>query len=133
MGVLHATGALGVPLNPSQAVLYYYFSALAGYFPAQLALGYRHNAGLGVPLSCPTAALYYELAANAVVEQQEAMGIEAMFTRERISPKHQKAEARSQGNVEVVDYYQHIASKGDVQASAYLGQIYYYGFRGVER
>ena len=39
MGVLHAHGLLGVPLDEQAALLHYYFAALAGHAPAQLALG----------------------------------------------------------------------------------------------
>jgi TPR repeat protein len=37
----------------SQALLYYTFAALQGYRPAEMALGYRHWAGISVQEVCP--------------------------------------------------------------------------------
>lgn len=42
-----ATGLGGVEMDQGKAILYYTFSALGGYRPAQMALGYRSWAGIG--------------------------------------------------------------------------------------
>ena len=42
----HANGALGLARSDADAVLYYYFAALADHPGVQLALGYRHSAGV---------------------------------------------------------------------------------------
>merc|ERR1719242_2255601 len=50
----------------AEAVLYLYFSALAGSLSSNLALGYRHLFGYGVPKSCEVSAQYYQKAANSL-------------------------------------------------------------------
>lgn len=50
----------------AEAVLYFYFSALAGSLSSNLALGYRHLFGYGVPKSCEVAASYYQKAGNVL-------------------------------------------------------------------
>ena len=69
LGFFHATGLGGMEQNQGkvcdahsgvrgqgdnvQALLYYTFSALQGYRPAEMALGYRYWAGIGVKeVSC---------------------------------------------------------------------------------
>jgi SEL1 protein len=72
------SSALAHQLTHRQATLYYTFSALQGFRPAEMALGYRYWAGIGVkevstpvPLSaclilqdCQTALDWYESAAE---------------------------------------------------------------------
>jgi len=48
----HASYFKFVVADGVQAILYYTFSALQGYRPAQMALGYRHWAGIGVKEVC---------------------------------------------------------------------------------
>ena len=45
VGVMYAWGLNGLERDDAKAVLNYYFSALGGYVPAQMALGYRHSRG----------------------------------------------------------------------------------------
>lgn len=48
VGIFHATGLGGVEEDQGKALLYYTFSALQGYRPAEIAMGYRHWAGIGL-------------------------------------------------------------------------------------
>lgn len=138
MGSLYATGALGVPQDQVKMALHYYFAAIGGSMEAQMALGFRHSMGLGVPRDCKTAVLYYELAANKAADQIETIGVGPLNERDRVSLDKKSYSytgnraVRSEDE-EVVDYYKHAAEKGDVPALVALGQIYFYGARGVER
>uniref|UniRef100_A0A7S2RHK4 Uncharacterized protein n=1 Tax=Mucochytrium quahogii TaxID=96639 RepID=A0A7S2RHK4_9STRA len=138
MGTLYATGALGVKRDPVTMLLHYYFSALGGHTGAQMALGFRHSLGLGTPKNCNTAVMYYELAANAAVDLMEMNGVASLSEKERLSLDKKSRGIIGRGSArgedeDVVDYYKHAAEKGDVTALVALGQIHFYGARGVER
>jgi hypothetical protein len=60
-------------------------SALAGYAPAHMTLGYRFYHGEGVPESCETALLHYEYAANEAASQIEKRGYVLPLERNRLS------------------------------------------------
>ena len=75
LGFLHATrfGALNGTLStddPDQgaALLYYTFGALGGAPQAEMAVGYRHWAGIGVRQSCADALPYYKSAADRAMK-----------------------------------------------------------------
>jgi SEL1 protein len=137
LGTLFATGALGVEKSAVKAALHYYFAALGGSVEASMALGFRHSVGLGVPKDCRAAVAYYELAANAVADQTERDGVSPINDRDRLTldRKTRGYSGRSSRGMdeEVVDYYKHAAEKGDVSATLMLGQVYFYGARGVTR
>ncbi len=135
VGVMHAWGLNGQERDESKAVLYFYFSSLGGYVPAQMALGYRHLTGNGTPVNCKCAALYLELAANSAIDELGSIGnVELGFSAERIIPPDEaKLETRAYADIDVVDYYHNLANKGDFAATGTLGRIYYYGAKGVER
>jgi SEL1 protein len=112
--------------------LNYQFAALGGHTGAQLAIGYRYMTGVDVPKSCAKAALYYELAANTAVDLLESHeGPPGVNDQHRLTNRVKKH--RGGDDEEVFDYYRHAADKGDVSAQVALGQLYYYGPRGVER
>ena len=133
MGVLHTHGLFGVPKNDALAVLYYHFAALGGSPEAQLALGYRHQRGFHVAKRCSTAVLYYELAANAAMEYVLPRGgvpplvprielnDDAMDELGDTDAKHQQ----------IVAYYENLAEKMDPHVLTMLGQLSYYGAKGV--
>jgi SEL1 protein len=137
LGTLFATGALGVEKSAVKAALHYYFASLGGSVEASMALGFRHSVGLGVPKDCRAAVAYYELAANAVADQTERDGVSPVNDRDRLTldRKTRGYTGRSSRGMdeEVVDYYKHAAEKGDVSATLMLGQVYFYGARGVAR
>lgn len=116
---------------------HYYFAALGGHTGAAMAMGFRHSLGLGVPKDCQAAVVYYELAANQAADLIEDQGLAPLNERERLSldrKAHGYTGRSARGeDEEVVDYYRHAAEKGDVSALVALGQIYFYGARGVER
>ena len=137
MGVLHATGALGVEEDQSKAALYYYFSSLGGHPGALLAMGYRHSKGINVPKRCAAAVAYYSSAAQIAVDALEVDGFAALNVRPRINVDTLQEQVSggdgSWPDEDLVDYYRQAADQGDKHSQLSLGQLYYYGARGAVR
>lgn len=66
LGFLYGTGYGGaVEVDQAQSLLHYTFAALSGESQlAEMAVGYRHWAGIGVHDDCMTALTWYERAAE---------------------------------------------------------------------
>ncbi|KAH9260348.1 hypothetical protein BASA81_001518 [Batrachochytrium salamandrivorans] len=134
VGVMHFWGLHGLPKDERKAVLHFYFSALGGHVPAQMALAYRYSRGDDVAANCKTASMYGELASNQLVDGflQEKM-VEPAFTANRVlAPDETKVDAKY-SDEDLVEYYLNLASKGDKTAMGALGKIYFYGAREVDR
>ncbi|XP_006817427.1 protein sel-1 homolog 1 [Saccoglossus kowalevskii] len=124
----------GIGLNSSQAkaLVYYTFGALGGEPLAQMMLGYRYWAGIGVSQSCESALTYYRKVAIKVSNDVSLNGGLAV-QRVRLYD-----EIESSGTMtglldeDLIQYYQFLADKGDVQAQVGLGQLNYQGGRGIE-
>jgi SEL1 protein len=113
-----------------------------------MAMGYRHLKGLSVPKSCESAVKYYEVVAdhgkqifdfeihlfkifNAVVNlsyDSELQNIEIASLLDQSSRKKSATDER-----DVVQYYQHNADAGDLNAQLTIGHMNYFGARGVRR
>ncbi|XP_029834602.2 protein sel-1 homolog 1 isoform X1 [Ixodes scapularis] len=132
LGFLHAVG-LGVDSNQAKALVYYTFGALGGNPFAQMALGYRYWYGTSVLTSCEAALTYYRKVAR-VVEQDVNKGGSTVIQRVRL-PDEAENPGSSLGLIDddLIQYYQFLADKGDVQAQVGLGQLHYQGGRGVEQ
>lgn len=132
VGFLYASG---VAVNSSQAkaLVHYTFAALGGNPFAQMALGYRYWAGIGVASSCESALTYYRKVANHVAKEVSLSG-GAAVQRIRLYDELENTGSVS-GIIEndLIQYYQFLAEKGDVQAQVGLGQLHYQGGRGVEQ
>ncbi|XP_076331776.1 protein sel-1 homolog 1-like isoform X2 [Tachypleus tridentatus] len=132
LGFLYATG-LGVDSSQAKALVYYTFAALGGDHWAQMMLGYRHLSGIGVMMSCESALTYYRKVAKHVEEEVSLSG-GGVIQRIRLLD-----EQESPGSVsgvlddDLIQYYQFLADKGDVQAQVGLGQLHFQGGRGVEQ
>ncbi|CAH2044650.1 unnamed protein product, partial [Iphiclides podalirius] len=127
MGFLYATG-LGVTVSQARALVHYTFGMLGGSDYAQMALAYRYWAGVTVPSSCPKAMELYMKVATKVASKVKMSGGTAVH-RVRLMD-----EAESSGGAldsDLIDYYQLLADKGDVQAQVGLGQLHFQGGRGV--
>lgn len=133
MGVLHAHGLYGVPLNEALAVVHYRYAAVNGDVRAQMALGHRYTDGIGVKKSCSVAATYYELAANTAVDEYMAAVSYPMTGNERLADDALDTLGRGDNNFELVQYYMNAAEKGDMQARLMMGHMRYSGLRGVEQ
>ncbi len=131
VGFLAATGTLR---NSSQAsaLLHYTFGAFGGSAYAQMALGYRYWSGMGVATSCEKALDYYRRVAESVAEEVSFSGGQTL-QRVRLQDEMESG-GYSSGILDndLIEYYQLLADKGDVQAQVGLGQLHYQGGRGVE-
>ncbi|XP_044292156.1 protein sel-1 homolog 1 [Varanus komodoensis] len=132
LGFLYASG-LGVDSNQAKALVYYTFGALGGNLIAHMILGYRYWAGIGVLQSCESALTHYRLVANHVASDISLTG-GTVVQRIRL-PDEVENPGMASGMLEedLIQYYQFLAEKGDVQAQVGLGQLHLHGGRGVEQ
>jgi len=130
LGFLYATGTV-VNSSQSRALLYYTFGAFGGSSWAQMALGYRYWAGMGVATSCEKALDYYRRVATSVASEVSFSG-GPTIQRIRLQDELDNG-GHSSGMLDndLLEYYQLLADKGDVQAQVGLGQLHYQGGRGV--
>ena len=132
MAYLHATGGYSVPINEGLAVIYDYFAATGGSVPAAMSMGYRYLYGRSVPQKCEAALVYYELAANhAIDELAHGQAFLPLTEFTRLTDDMDKSKLKK-GEDEIIQYYHYSAEKGDASAQIALGQLHYYGARGVE-
>uniref|UniRef100_A0A182RPF6 Uncharacterized protein n=1 Tax=Anopheles funestus TaxID=62324 RepID=A0A182RPF6_ANOFN len=130
LGFMHAAG-IGFNVSQGKALLYYTLAA-AGENPwAQMALGYRYWAGVGVPNSCETALDYYRKVATKVASQVTFSGGAAVHRIRLLDEVDNSGPSSGILDNDLIDYYQLLADKGDVQAQVGLGQLHYQGGRGI--
>ncbi|XP_060805146.1 protein sel-1 homolog 1 isoform X2 [Amyelois transitella] len=127
LGFLYATGT-GVPVSQAKALVHYSLGALGDSEFAQMALAYRHWAGATVPASCPKALDLYMKVASKVASQVSISGGPAI-QRTRLVDEAEGAGGAL--DTDLIEYYQLLAEKGDVQAQVGLGQLHFQGGRGV--
>lgn len=130
MAFLYATGTV-VNSSQSQALLHYTFGAFGGSPWAQMALGYRYWSGMGVATSCEKALDYYRRVAQSVASEVSFSGGQ---TLQRVRLQDELDNGGQSGGLldnDLIEYYQLLADKGDVQAQVGLGQLHYQGGRGV--
>lgn len=132
LGFIYAVG-LGVNSSQAKALVYYTFGALGGNPFAQMALGYRYWFGTSVLSSCEASLTYYRKVAK-VVEHDVNKGGSTVIQRIRLLDEIENP-GSSSGLIDddLIQYYQFLADKGDVQAQVGLGQLHYQGGRGVEQ
>ncbi|XP_071873697.1 HMG-coA reductase degradation 3 [Bombus fervidus] len=131
MGFLYATGLGGVQASQAKALLHYTVAALAGDTRAQMALGYRHWAGITTPASCERALDFYRKVANKVAEEVSLSGGPVVQRIRLIEEQENPAYSSGIFDQDLIEYYQLLAKKGDIQAQVGLGQLHYQGGRGV--
>lgn len=132
LGFMYAVG-LGVPSSQAKALVYYTFGALGGNPWAQMSLGYRHWSGIGVINSCESALTYYRKVAK-IVEEELSSNSGIAIQRVRLLDELENPGSTSGVlDDDLIQYYQFLADKGDVQAQVGLGQLHYQGGRGVEQ
>ncbi|XP_049878129.1 protein sel-1 homolog 1 isoform X2 [Pectinophora gossypiella] len=128
MGFLYATG-IAVPVSQAKALVHYTLGALGDSDYAQMALAYRYWAGVTVPSSCPKAMDIYMKVAAKVASRVTLSGGPAIMRTRLV----EEAESGGGGalDTDLIEYYQLLAEKGDVQAQVGLGQLHFQGGRGV--
>ena len=133
MGVFHSTGLFETEINQAKALLHFHFAAIGNDTKGAMAAGYRIFYGVGVPKDCKRASLYYELAANAVVDEADRKSMTEANEQKVLSDTFYKSNQKSNDDAEVIQYFQYAADKGDKRGLIGLGQLYYYGLRGLKR
>ncbi|XP_060829737.1 protein sel-1 homolog 1 [Bombus pascuorum] len=131
MGFLYATGLGGVQASQAKALLHYTVAALGGDNRAQMALGYRHWAGITTPASCERALDFYRKVANKVAEEVSFSGGPVVQRIRLLDEQENPAYSSGIFDQDLIEYYQLLAKKGDIQAQVGLGQLHYQGGRGV--
>uniref|UniRef100_A0A673ND99 Protein sel-1 homolog 1 n=1 Tax=Sinocyclocheilus rhinocerous TaxID=307959 RepID=A0A673ND99_9TELE len=132
LGFLYAAG-LGVNSSQAKALVYYTFGALGGNLVAHMILGYRYWGGVGVPQSCESALTHYRLVANHVASDVSLTGGSAVQRIRLLDEVENPGSSSGMLEEDLIQYYQFLAEKGDVQAQVGLGQLHLHGGRGVEQ
>lgn len=132
LGFLYAAG-LGVNSSQAKALVYYTFGALGGNLIAHMILGYRYWGGVGVPQSCESALTHYRLVANQVASDVSLTGGSAVQRIRLLDEVENPGSTSGMLEEDLIQYYQFLAEKGDVQAQVGLGQLHLHGGRGVEQ
>lgn len=132
LGFMYATG-LGVKSNQAKALTYFTFGALGGDPMAQMALGYRYWTSISVVGSCEMALSYYKKVAATVASRISSNSVGAVVHRVRLYDEEEKTAGQSQIMLDddLVQYYQLLADRGDMQAQYGLGLLHYQGARGL--
>lgn len=157
LGIYHSTGVGDVvPQDQAKALLYHTFAAAGGDLRSEMAVGYRHFAGVGAIKSCTAAVEHYKRVADKAVEWFRSGppgGRSWVHQGWRISDDDggvfgEGASASSAGvnafkpNLnsdanaaisDVIEYLDLMAQKGDFKAAFNLGRLHYEGQRGLER
>lgn len=133
LGFMYSAG-LGVEPSQSKALVYYTFAASCDNIFAKMALGYRYKSGLSVQQRCETALKIYNQVAKKVEEDFSFSGAN-LIQKIRLHDEHENPSSYGSSMVDddIIQYYQFLADKGDVQAQVALGQIHFQGARGIER
>ncbi|KZT59631.1 HCP-like protein, partial [Calocera cornea HHB12733] len=155
LGFFHATGYGAVtPVDQARALLHYTFAALGGDQTAEMALGYRHWAGIGVPEDCMTALGWYESAAERAMAQflsgppggrtlllyptrlsDLAGGVygpgssvaSTGWNANRAAIRAGQARAAGETWQDILEFYQYHTDQGELEYTLRLGRIYYHG------
>ena len=98
---------------------------------AQLALGYRHLLGVHMPKACQKALIYYNPAAEKVVAGAQRLKGGQLVEKVRLTVDNPRGNAkRGSADDDVIQYYEHSALKGSVDAQLTLGHLNLHGARG---
>lgn len=129
---MYASG-LGVSQNQAKAVVYYTLSAAGNETWAQMALGYRYWSGTSVVSNCERALAYYRSVAKRVEGEVTFGGGKSIQRIRLIDEVENPGSFTGVLDDDLIQYYQFLADKGDVQAQVGLGQLHYQGGRGVDQ
>uniref|UniRef100_A0A8D0CLA9 SEL1L adaptor subunit of SYVN1 ubiquitin ligase n=1 Tax=Scleropages formosus TaxID=113540 RepID=A0A8D0CLA9_SCLFO len=114
------------------ALVYYTFGALGGNLVAHMILGYRYWSGIGVMQSCESALTHYRVVADHVASDMSLAAGRAVQRVRLLDEVDHPGAASGTLEEDLLQYYQLLAEKGDVQAQIGLGQLHLHGGRGVE-
>lgn len=132
LGFMYALGLGPEPVNQAKALLYYTFAAASNSTFAKMALGYRYWLGINVAHNCEKALAYYRQVA-AKVEKTITFSGNIGIQRIRLLDELENTGSISGAlDDDLIQYYQFLADKGDVNAQLGLGKLHYQGGFGVE-
>lgn len=130
LGFMYATG-IGFNVSQAKAILHYTMAALGDNTWAQMALGYRYWSGITVPNSCERALEFYRKVAAKVASRVTFSGGPALHRIRLLDEVENSGLSSGILDNDLIEYYQLLADKGDVQAQVGLGQLHYQGGRGI--
>ncbi|KAG8282325.1 protein sel-1 homolog 1-like [Homalodisca vitripennis] len=130
LGFMYAAG-ISVNASQARALVHYTFGAIGGNVWAQMALGYRYWSGITVPNSCEKALDFYRKVANKVASEVTLSGGPVVQRVRLLEEVENPGYNSGILDNDLIEYYQLLAEKGDVQAQVGLGQLHYQGGRGV--
>uniref|UniRef100_A0A0A9VTQ1 Protein sel-1 1 n=1 Tax=Lygus hesperus TaxID=30085 RepID=A0A0A9VTQ1_LYGHE len=130
LGFMHAAG-IAVPAHQGKALIYYTLGAIGGSTWARMALGYRYWTGVSLSSNCEKSLLYYKLVANTVASEVQMSGGHVIQRIRLLDEVDNPGYNSGILDNDLIEYYQLLAEKGDVQAQVGLGQLHYQGGRGV--
>ncbi|XP_030369762.1 protein sel-1 homolog 1 [Scaptodrosophila lebanonensis] len=129
LAFLYSVGVGGKNISQPLALIHFTLAALGDSTLAQMAMGYRYLYGINVPISCEKALSQYKRVAKKVASKVTfANG--PVVHRVRLLDE---LENPGSHETEIVDYYQLLADKGDVQSQVGLGQLYYQGGKAIQQ
>ncbi|CAM9786004.1 unnamed protein product, partial [Ectocarpus sp. 4 AP-2014] len=120
----------------SRAIALLHFAAVGGYSEAQLALGLsRYLQGNGVQLDVETAAYYLACACDKAHAEYHLVGKQPILEMQRLTAANEAVvEVGQKGeDDDALQYQIHRAEQGDVPSIEAMGDLYYWGARGVTR
>lgn len=127
---MYATG-IGYNISQSKALVHYTMAAVGDNAFAQMALGYRYWSGVTVPNSCEKALDFYRKVATKVASEVTFSGGPAIHRVRLLDELENSGLSSGVLDNDLIDYYELLANKGDVQAQVGLGQLHYQGGRGI--
>lgn len=130
LAFMYATG-IGYNVSQAKALVHYTMSAIGDNAFAQMALGYRYWVGVTVPNSCEKALDFYRKVATKVASEVTFSGGPAVSRIRLLDEVENSGLSSGVLDNDLIDYYELLANKGDVQAQVGLGQLYYQGGRGI--
>ncbi|CAM9568879.1 unnamed protein product [Scytosiphon promiscuus] len=117
------------------ALLHFAAASIGGHPEAQLALGLRYLEEYGVQLDLETAAFYLACAADKAHADFHLVGQQPIIEAQRLTAANEAiVEIGQKGeDDDAIQYQIHRAEHGDIRSMESLGDIFYWGARGVSR
>lgn len=130
LGFMYAS-SIGYNVSQAKALVHYTIAAIGDNAFAQMALGYRYWAGVTVANSCEKALDFYRKVATKVAAGTTFSGGPAIHRVRLLDEVENSGLSSGVLDNDLVDYYELLANKGDIQAQVGLGQLHYQGGRGI--
>ena len=130
LGFMFATG-IGYNVSQSKALIHYTLAAIGDNSFAQMVMGYRYWAGITVANSCEKALDFYRKVASKVASEVTYSGGPSIHRVRLLDEVENSGLSSGVLDNDLIDYYELLANKGDIQAQVGLGQLHYQGGRGI--